>query len=78
MFVFTAGTRAAQRDGNSAVLLTPETTPAVPLNNALNDSLDGLVLSDVDSSAEQEVESDQEEKVADEETPVLRIPFVVV
>lgn len=74
MFVFTAGTRAAQRDGNNAVLLTPETTPAVPLNSSLNDSLDGLVLSDVDSSAEQDVESDQEEKVADEETPVLRVP----
>ena len=74
MFVFTAGTRAAQRDGNNAVLLTPETTPAAPLNSSLNDSLDGLVLSDVDSSAEQEVESDQEEKVADEETPVLRVP----
>ena len=69
VFVFTAGTRAAQRD---AALLTPETTPSVPLNDSLNDSLDGLVLSDVDSSAEQEVESDQEEKVADD-TPIRRV-----
>ena len=72
MFVFTAGTRAAQRNRNDAVPLTPETSPSLPLNDTLNDSQDGLVLSDVDSSAEQDVESDQEEKVADE-TPVSRV-----
>ena len=68
MFVFTGGTMAAQRD---AALLTPETSPSLPLNASL-DMLDGIVLSDVDSSAEQDVERDQEEKVADDETNVSR------
>ena len=64
MFVFTAGTMAAHGDA----LLTPETTQYIPLD----DSIDGIVLSDVDSSAEQYVESDQEEKVTDEDRTVRR------
>lgn len=64
MFVFTAGTTAAERNRNDAAPLTPETAP-VQLNASL-DMLDGLVLSDVDSSAEQDVENDNEEKVPDE------------